>query len=212
MRKTRPTSRRRPRPTTTMMMLPRRINRSTGRHQTPVVRCSLLCRHHSIAGTAPRQTPPRQSPPSILLPAQPIAIDAWAKIDSRTLLDRWLAASGTPQRQIARELERRGFGTLRADVVRLAALRRHQWPSAIGARPARPARHGSESLAAAVCRRPERRSATRGGDVSWPLPTTPSCSKRPGKWRCTTTIRGSPAWPTDSATRRRRGASARSAR
>jgi hypothetical protein len=59
-------------------------------------------------------------PTVVASPAQPIAIDPWAKIDSRLLLDRWLAVGGTPKLQIARELERRGFGTLRADVVRLA--------------------------------------------------------------------------------------------
>ena len=52
--------------------------------------------------------------------AKPIAVDPWARIDSRTLLGRWLEVGGIPKLQIARELERRGFGTLRADVVRLA--------------------------------------------------------------------------------------------
>ena len=48
------------------------------------------------------------------------AVDPWATIDSRVLLERWLADSGMPKLRIERELERRGFGSLRTDVVRLA--------------------------------------------------------------------------------------------
>ena len=46
--------------------------------------------------------------------------DPWATIESRALLERWLAAKGTTKKQIERELQRRGFGALRSDVVRLA--------------------------------------------------------------------------------------------
>jgi hypothetical protein len=53
-------------------------------------------------------------------PAQTAAQDAWALADSRTLLERWLAESGAMKNEIDRELERRGFGRLRSDVVRLA--------------------------------------------------------------------------------------------
>jgi hypothetical protein len=53
-------------------------------------------------------------------PAQTAAQDTWAVTDSRTLLERWLAESGATKNAIDRELERRGFGRLRSDVVRLA--------------------------------------------------------------------------------------------
>ncbi|MEX2093686.1 MAG: hypothetical protein WD971_13465 [Pirellulales bacterium] len=46
--------------------------------------------------------------------------DPWAMVDSRSLLARWLSESGQPKQQIERELQRRGFGRLRADVVRVA--------------------------------------------------------------------------------------------
>ncbi|MGD9632039.1 MAG: hypothetical protein AB7G28_15205 [Pirellulales bacterium] len=46
--------------------------------------------------------------------------DSWAALDSRQLLERWLVESGPPQRAIEAELQRRGFGRLRSDVVRLA--------------------------------------------------------------------------------------------
>ncbi len=46
--------------------------------------------------------------------------DPWALVDSRSLLARWLSENGKPKQQIERELQRRGFGYLRADVVRLA--------------------------------------------------------------------------------------------
>jgi len=52
--------------------------------------------------------------------ADPNPPDPWATIDSRALLEHWLSASGTPKQQIERELQRRGFGSLRSDVVRLA--------------------------------------------------------------------------------------------
>ncbi len=42
------------------------------------------------------------------------------KLSSRDLLTRWLTAYGTPKRQIEVELQRRGFGSLRKDIVRLA--------------------------------------------------------------------------------------------
>jgi hypothetical protein len=54
------------------------------------------------------------------IPTTAVAPDPWATIDSRALLQRWLAANGTPKQQIERELQRRGFGHLRSDVVRLA--------------------------------------------------------------------------------------------
>lgn len=47
------------------------------------------------------------------------AIDPWASIDTRVLLERWLTAEGNAKLQIERELKRRGFGELRSDVVRL---------------------------------------------------------------------------------------------
>jgi len=59
-------------------------------------------------------------PKFVASPVQPTAVDPWARIESRALLERWLVANGTPQLQIARELEQRGFGSLRVDVVRLA--------------------------------------------------------------------------------------------
>jgi hypothetical protein len=49
-----------------------------------------------------------------------IVPDPWATIDSRALFERWLNVSGTPNQQIERELTRRGFGSLRSDVVRQA--------------------------------------------------------------------------------------------
>ena len=59
-------------------------------------------------------------PKIVASPVQPIAVDPWANIDSRALLERWLVANGAAKSQIARELQRRGFGSLRADLVRLA--------------------------------------------------------------------------------------------
>ncbi len=53
-------------------------------------------------------------------PVESTVADSWAELDSRALLERWLTANGTPQLQIAHELERRGFGSPRADLVRLA--------------------------------------------------------------------------------------------
>jgi hypothetical protein len=50
----------------------------------------------------------------------PNVLDPWATIDSRALLERWLAAKGATKTQVERELQRRGFGHLRSDVVRLA--------------------------------------------------------------------------------------------
>lgn len=52
--------------------------------------------------------------------ANSAAADPWAAIDSRALLHRWLLATGESKQLIERELRRRGFGSLRADVVRLA--------------------------------------------------------------------------------------------
>lgn len=46
--------------------------------------------------------------------------DLWSEIDSRALLNRWLMVGGSAQQPIERELQRRGFGELRSDVVRLA--------------------------------------------------------------------------------------------
>jgi hypothetical protein len=54
------------------------------------------------------------------LSAVPASPDPWAAIDSRALLERWLATSATKRLPIEHELERRGFGRLRADVIRLA--------------------------------------------------------------------------------------------
>lgn len=53
-------------------------------------------------------------------PAVEDRLDPWNAIDSHALLLRWLESVGTQKDQIERELERRGFGRLRADVVRLA--------------------------------------------------------------------------------------------
>jgi hypothetical protein len=53
-------------------------------------------------------------------PANTATPNAWAVADARTLLERWLAESGVMKNEIERELERRGFGRLRSDVVRLA--------------------------------------------------------------------------------------------
>jgi hypothetical protein len=59
-------------------------------------------------------------PKIVAAPVEPRVIDPWAGIETRALFDRWLAANGTAKLQVAWELERRGFGSLRADVVRLA--------------------------------------------------------------------------------------------
>jgi hypothetical protein len=54
------------------------------------------------------------------LTATPNSPDPWAAVDSRTLLERWLASTGTKRQPIERELQHRGFGQLRSDIVRLA--------------------------------------------------------------------------------------------
>jgi hypothetical protein len=59
-------------------------------------------------------------PVEAALSAVPTSPDPWAAIESRALLERWLATTSTKRQPIERELERRGFGRLRADVVRLA--------------------------------------------------------------------------------------------
>jgi hypothetical protein len=57
------------------------------------------------------------TPPAAILP------DPWEMIDSRSLLARWLAATGDSKQLIESELFRRGFGNLRSDLVRLALSR-----------------------------------------------------------------------------------------
>jgi len=59
-------------------------------------------------------------PTVIASPVQPLDVAPWANIDSRTLLGRWLVANGASKPQMARELEQRGFGSLRTDLARLA--------------------------------------------------------------------------------------------
>ena len=44
----------------------------------------------------------------------------WQDVDTRLLLENWLAATRIRRADYAKELHRRGFGTLREDVVRLA--------------------------------------------------------------------------------------------
>lgn len=44
----------------------------------------------------------------------------WQYVDTRLLLENWLAANRSQRSAYAQELRRRGFGTLRIDVVRLA--------------------------------------------------------------------------------------------
>jgi hypothetical protein len=41
------------------------------------------------------------------------------QVESRVLLERWLVQTGSHQLEIERELQRRGFGNLRSDIVRL---------------------------------------------------------------------------------------------
>lgn len=83
--------------------------------------------------TAPMPRPFRQPIEESLKTAAPIPvsevstgdaapIDPGAEVSSRQLLERWLAESGAAQREIERELRRRGFGSLRSDVVRLALV------------------------------------------------------------------------------------------
>jgi hypothetical protein len=57
---------------------------------------------------------------TVATPVHSTAADPWANCESRSLLERWLVANGTSKLQIEHELERRGFGNVRADIVRLA--------------------------------------------------------------------------------------------
>jgi hypothetical protein len=69
-----------------------------------------------------RETVESASPIPVFVPkpAGVTSADPWATIESRALLERWLAVNGARKLQIEQELQRRGFGYLRPDLVRLA--------------------------------------------------------------------------------------------
>jgi hypothetical protein len=49
------------------------------------------------------------------------AADPWSQIASRSMLERWVATpDGNSKNQLERELQKRGFGSLRSDLVRVA--------------------------------------------------------------------------------------------